>query len=314
MDQTTLFISKIYMQCEYYLNCNGKSLTAIDNLSSSNQGDMLDIFDGIRDYISLIERPDKLTISDLLPEELINKDMVVTERRIFEIIKDLKDKIVDYQNYIASHLEKFKKVLSQNLKALGFIGSFPKYYRIFDEEILFLEYDEDIYLINEKAISKRIAMIVRIKKPDETIPNLDIENFSYLDLVTKYADCLQGGLIRSFMIHLPDLNYLDEITDEIIENDLKYLEILESVLSKSKKLPKWYINISKTAKDFERTYLIYSLVPVLLIVSIIGFIFFYNSSLGLMICYLIGVVLNFTLCKYFGKKTYNKYHPKENNQ
>ncbi len=312
MDKTTLFISKIYMQCEYYLNCNGKSLIEIDSLSTSNNGDILDIFEGIRDYISLIERPDKTTINELLPKELTNKEMVVTEERIFQIVKDVKDKICIYDSYITSHLEKLTKATDKELKGLGFAGTFPKYYKFLDEEILFLEYDEDIYLVNEKAVSKRIAMIVRIKKPEETIPNLDIENFSYLDLVTKYADNLQGGMIRSFMIHLPDLNYLDEITTALVENDLKYLEILEAVLNKSKKLPKWYINISKTAKDFERTYLIYSLVPVLLVVSIIGFIFFYKSSLGLMLCYLVGIVLNFSLCKYFGKRTYNKYHPKEN--
>ena len=194
------------------------------------------------------------------------------------------------------------------MNELGFNGSYPRYYRDRPDEILFLEYDEDLYFNKDKLITKRIAMLVKIKKTSEIYQDLDVERFSYLDLITKYVDKLQNGDIKSFMIHLPNLNYLGDITDDMISNDIKYLELVENVINGGNRLPKWYINVNKTKKDFEKTYMMYSLVPTLLIISVFGLIIFRNNSSMLLICYIVGFILNILFCKYFGNKSYQKYH------
>lgn len=310
MDQLTIYISKIYLQSEYYLKSN--SLSILNDLDDNK---VEDIFATLKEYITLIERDDKEQIYALLPEELTSQNLEVTEEKIKEILNDIKNKIIAYDEYINNYFLKLSLAVNEKMLSLGFNGSFPKYYKIIDNEILFLEYDEDIYLNKnleqEETVSKRMAMIVRIKNFEEVLPNLNIDDFTYLDLVTKYAAELQSGNIRSFMIHLPDLNYQKEMNDEDVQNDLKYLEVVETILNKEKHLPKWYVYVNRSAKDFERTYMLYSLLPSIIVISIIGMMIFGSSSTALLMCYLVGFILDVVLCKYFGKKSYYKYHPKE---
>ena len=67
MDQTTLFIGKIYVQSEYYLNSKGLSLNDIET-----DDKLTDVFLTLKDYVKLLDRPDKDDIYKLLPDELVN--------------------------------------------------------------------------------------------------------------------------------------------------------------------------------------------------------------------------------------------------
>lgn len=308
MDQNTIYLSKIYFQADYYLKTNSLRLDDEDKLE--------DIFISLKEYINLIERSDKGILNRLLPEELTTTELEVSYERIKEIITDIIDKINQYNEYTKSYFQNLIVKVDEKMNNLGFSGNFPKYYKNLSDEVLIVEYDDDIYFkndIDDEIISKRMAMIVRIKNPYETLPNLDINTFTYLDLVTKYAELLQTGNIRSFMIHLPELNYQTPMTIDEVNDDLKYLEVVETILNKGKHLPKWYVNVNRSAKDFERTYMLYSLLPCIILISIIGMMIFGNSSTALLICYVIGFILNVVLCKYFGKKSYYKYHPKDRN-
>ena len=46
------------------------------------------------------------------------------------------------------------------------------------------------------------------------------------------------------MIHLPQRNYLEELKEENLIEDIKYFEIIDCVLEGKKYLPKWYLNVS----------------------------------------------------------------------
>lgn len=309
MDQNAIYISKIYVQSEYYLKSN--SLSLLENYDE-NKSD--DIFLSLKEYINLIERDDKEKINALLPKELTNQETQVSQDRIKEILLEIINKINEYNSYINNYFSPLAIQINDKMNQLGFIGQFPKFYKELPNEILILEYDDDIYFTDDtlnNIKAKRMAMIVRIKNPEEVLPNLDLNNFTYLDLVTKYASELQTGNIRSFMIHLPDLNYQSKLTIDEINNDIKYLEIVETILNKEKHLPKWYVNVNRSIKDFERTYMLYSLLPSIIIISIIGMMLFGNSSSALLICYVVGFILDFVLCKFFAKKSYYKYHIKE---
>lgn len=303
MDQTTLFIGKIYVQSEYYLSSKGLNLN-----DTETQDELNNVFLGLKDYIKLLDRPDKDDIYKLLPDELVSDECELSSTRMQEIVETIKTNINEYNEFVTSKLINLENKISTRVSELGFNGSYPRYFRETPNEILFLEYDDDLYFNKDKLVTKRIAMLVKVKKTSEIYPDLDIEHFSYLDLITKYVDKLQNGDIKSFMIHLPNLNYLNDITDDMISNDIKYLELVENVINGGNRLPKWYINVNKTKKDFEKTYMMYSIVPTLLIISVFGLIIFRNNSSMLLICYIVGFILNVLFCKYFGNKSYYKYH------
>lgn len=303
MDQTTLFIGKIYVQSEYYLSSKGLNLN-----DTETQDELNNVFLGLKDYIKLLDRPDKDDIYKLLPDELVSDECELSSTRMQEIVETIKTNINEYNEFVTSKLINLENKISTRVSELGFNGSYPRYFRETPNEILFLEYDDDLYFNKDKLVTKRIAMLVKVKKTSEIYPDLDIEHFSYLDLITKYVDKLQNGDIKSFMIHLPNLNYLNDITDDMISNDIKYLELVENVINGGNRLPKWYINVNKTKKDFEKTYMMYSIVPTLLIISVFGLIIFRNNSSMLLICYIVGFILNVLFCKYFGNKSYHKYH------
>lgn len=311
MDQKDLYISKIYVQSEYYLNCHNLSIKSLTDEDFDNSEKILNIFSCLRDYFKSIERADKEQIENLFPIELIKQDMVAGEKQIKEIVKDIIQKCEDYQEYFQKRIATLANRINEEIHKLGFFGEFPKYYQIIDKDLLIVEYDDDIYLENDHARATRVAMVIKVKNYQETTPNLLINQFSYLDLLTKYIDKIESGNIRSFMIHLPSLSYDEEITSKMIDRDLNYLDVLNSILSKQNKLPKWYINVNKSKKDFERTYLMYTMVPVLIIVSIVNFTFFRKSSIGMILGYIIGFGLNIYLCKFLAKKAYEKYHQEE---
>lgn len=308
MNQTKIYLGKLYSQILYYVKT--KLNLSYSNIQEIKDDEYLEIIPTIKNYLHELERSDTETIKSSFPKILIDEeDYVFKLDEAKKIIQELVNYSSMYQTYITNYQKDLAKALDEEYLKRGFIGSFPKYYRIENDELLFAEYDEDIYMSDELTKAKRINILIKIPNFEQNFPSFNFETFSYLDLFTLYQEKLQSGMVRSFIVYLPDRDYLVELSKEDINDDVRYLDVLDAVLSKQKYLPRWYQNIQKSEKDIRRMLFISTILLVLFVISILNYLLFNGSIFPhLLVFWLAGGVADYYVCKALAKRLYQKYH------
>lgn len=309
-NKKNIYLGKIYKQVLYLVKktLNKAEIIFNDKLS---EDELLDIWHQFSQSLGELDRKDKDCLLKSVPSILKNCDEVVDMLELRQAFQTVNKLIALFDNFYYKHLKPIIEVYDKEFSQREFQGSYPKYYKYLDGEMFFVEYDEDIYFENDELYASRIGIITKILKFDEEFLDCNVEKFTYLDLFFDYPEQAQKGLLRNFVIYLPEIILCTEVKETQIVDDLRYFEIVDSALTKQKNLPKWYLNIRRTVKDFRKLYFIISLMIVLLVLSIVNYFLFAGKFTSLIVMWLVGGVIDYFACDYFAKKTYNKNHPNQ---
>lgn len=289
-----IYINKIYYDIATYLKVK-------------KVNDYGDAYLEINEYFSNLSRTDIETIKNELPKEFTNKEEL-TEEQIKELIVIINNKSKEYKEFIKNYTILLQQNLDKEMESRNFSGSYPKYYLKKENELLILEFDEDIYLKEETLEVNRQGFLIRIKNYQEVMPSFDINNFSYMSLFISYLEEIQNGNIRTFMIKLPVRDYTKELTEANVIEDIKYLEIVDCVLENKKYLPKWYINNGKTKKMIYKELFLFVLLITAFIGSFVNTLLLKGNLTSLIIIWVITGIIDHFICKVIAEKKYNKYH------
>ena len=294
MNNLEIYINKAYSQLATYLKVK-KTKSYSDALLE------------IKDYFNNLNRDDKEYLLSNLPSTAVSS-LELTEGEIKELIQNILDKSNQYNSFFKEYTKTLKDALDKQMQNRGFSGTYPKYFLEKEEELLILEFDDDIYLKEENLNVTRQGLLIKVKNHQEVMPDFNIEKFSYMSLFFEYLDDIQNGKIKTFMIKLPERDYSKELTEENITEDIKYLEIVDCVLENKKYLPKWYINNAKTQQMIYKEIFLFTLIITALIGSFIN-MFLFSGNLGTLIAIwvVIGIIDHF-ICKKISEKKYNQYH------
>ena len=289
-----IYINKIYYDLATYLKVK-------------KVNDYGDAYLEINEYFSNLSRTDIETIKNELPKEFTNKEEL-TEEQIKELIVIINNKSKEYKEFIKNYTILLQQNLDKEMESRNFSGTYPKYYLEKENELLILEFDEDIYLKEETLEVNRQGFLIKIKNYQEVMPSFDINNFSYMSLFISYLEEIQNGNIRTFMIKLPVRDYTKELTDANVIEDIKYLEIVDCVLENKKYLPKWYINNGKTKKMIYKELFLFVLLITAFIGSFVNALLLKGNLGSLIIIWVITGIIDHFICKVIAEKKYNKYH------
>lgn len=238
-----------------HLQVNNLFFKNIDNFDNYSEKELEDLYFQVKEFLMYVHRSDKTMYQEQLP--VIFKEQEVKDfndiKFAFNEIKENASKYIEFEKDLNKEL---KEKINIEFKNRNFLGAFPKYYLEKEDHTLVVEYDDDIYLTSDKLVCRRNAVVVKIPNDLVTSLNIDLNTFTHEDLVLKYNNELMERKIKAFLIHLPNLDYSVTISEEEITRDLKYFEIIDSVLGGIKYLPKWYIEYNKSSKDFSKTYLL----------------------------------------------------------
>ena len=300
MDKLNIYNNKVNLQV---YNLFFRSIESFDLLSEK---EIEDLYFQIKEFLTYVYRTDKTMYQDAL-SDVFKDEQVEDYNKIKEAFLEIKENGIQYIEYEKTLNLDLKTKLNEEFKNKGFNGTYPKYYLTKEENTLIVEYDEDIYYSNEELVSKRNAVIVKIPNNLMESLNIDINTFTHEDLVLKYNTELTERKIKAFLIRLPDLDYSRNLNEQELIRDLKYLEIIDSVLNGVKYLPKWYIEYNKSVKDFSKTYLmILLLIGVPTVIALTALLSFNGPLIAISI---IGYfLLSNYISKIFGLKKYNKIH------
>lgn len=289
-----IYINKIYYDIATYLKVK-------------KVNDYADAYLEINEYFSNLSRTDIETIKNELPKEFTNKEEL-TEEQIKELIVIINNKSKEYKEFIKNYTILLQQNLDKEMESRNFSGTYPKYYLEKENELLILEFDEDIYLKEETLEVNRQGFLIKIKNYQEVMPDFDINNFSYMSLFISYLEEIQSGSIRTFMIKLPVRDYTKELTEANVIEDIKYLEIVDCVLENKKYLPKWYINNGKTKKMIYKELFLFVLLITAFIGSFVNTLLLNGNLTSLIIIWVITGIIDHFICKVIAEKKYNKYH------
>lgn len=292
-----------YKACLQVKNLFFKNKTNFDDL---NDDEAENLYFEIKEFLTYVYRLDKESYLEAMPN-VFKEEQVDDINRLKEAFTEINNNANIYINFEKELNKELKEKINKEFTSKNFIGSFPKYYLVQEENTLVVEYDDDIYYKDNELNVKRNAVIVKI--PNELVGslNIDLNTFTHEDLVLKYNTELNERKIKAFLVHLPDLDYSSELTDKEIERDLKYFDIINSVLNGDKYLPKWYIEYNRTSKDFSKMYFMLALLiglPTVLVLSILLNV----KGLGIVLVILAYTVISYYITQIFGKKKYDKVH------
>ena len=300
MDKLNIYNNKVNLQV---YNLFFRTIESFDLLSEK---EIEDLYFQIKEFLTYVYRTDKTMYQDAL-SDVFKDEQVEDYNKIKEAFLEIKENTTKYIEYEKTLNLDLKTKLNEEFANRGFNGTYPKYYLTKEENTLIVEYDEDIYYSNEELVSKRNAIIVKIPNSLIESLNININSFTHEDLVLKYNTELTERKIKAFLIHLPDLDYSKDLNEEELIRDLKYLEIIDSVLNGVKYLPKWYIEYNKSVKDFSKTYLmIFLLVGVPTVIALTALLSFKGPLIAISI--ILYYLLSNYVAKIIGLKKYNKVH------
>ena len=93
-----------------------------------------------------------------------------------------------------------------------------------------------------------------------------------------------------------------------IEDELRYLEIVDCILERRKNLPSWYLNINKSKKILYKEVFLFVLIILAFISSFVNTIFLNGNITTLIIIWVVCALVSHFISKLIAEYRYNKYH------